>query len=98
MRDLYWVKAQAPNEPYMAWEIVGLLELPGDSLLKVRWASLSPRQKVSYEFGYKIALTHFRTKHTGLEVEEDPYTTLPEDDNVLMEVEVPFDDSDPIAM
>ncbi|RZR76851.1 hypothetical protein BHM03_00001738 [Ensete ventricosum] len=53
---------------------------------------------VSCEFGYKIALTHFRTKHTGLEVEEDPYATLPEDDNVLMEVEVPFDDSDPTAM
>ncbi|RWV83620.1 hypothetical protein GW17_00054744 [Ensete ventricosum] len=55
-------------------------------------------EKPTCELGYKIALTHFRTKHTGLEVEEDPYATLPEDDNVLMEVEVPFDDSDPIAM
>ncbi|RRT57561.1 hypothetical protein B296_00047182 [Ensete ventricosum] len=56
------------------------------------------RPSRSYEFGYKIALTHFRTKHMGLEVEEDPYASLVEDDNVLMEVEVPFDDSDPTAM
>ncbi|RWV84026.1 hypothetical protein GW17_00054298 [Ensete ventricosum] len=53
---------------------------------------------VSYKFGYKIALTHFRTKHPGLEVEEDPYATLLEDDNVPMEAEVPIDDSDPTAM
>ncbi|RWW64281.1 hypothetical protein BHE74_00028493 [Ensete ventricosum] len=51
--------------------------------------------RVSYEFDYKIALTHFQIKHLGLEVEEDPCATLPEDDNVSMEMEVPFDDSDP---
>ncbi|RRT54456.1 hypothetical protein B296_00042632 [Ensete ventricosum] len=47
--------------------------------------------RVSYEFGYKIALTRFRTKHLGLEVEEDPYATLSEDNDVPMDVEVPFD-------
>ncbi|RWW83913.1 hypothetical protein BHE74_00007558 [Ensete ventricosum] len=36
-------------------------------------------QKVSYEFGYKIVLTRFRARHPGLEVEVDD----------------PFDDSDP---
>ncbi|RRT66315.1 hypothetical protein B296_00024256 [Ensete ventricosum] len=51
-----------------------------------------------YEFGYKIALTRFRTKHSRLEVEEDPYAILPEDNNVSMEVDVPFDDSDPLTM
>ncbi|RWW20566.1 hypothetical protein GW17_00015324 [Ensete ventricosum] len=50
---------------------------------------------VSYEFDYKIALTHFQIKHLGLEVEEDPCATHPEDANVSMEMEVPFDDSDP---
>ncbi|RRT55414.1 hypothetical protein B296_00019779 [Ensete ventricosum] len=54
--------------------------------------------RINYEFRYKIALRCFWTKHPGLEVEEDPYATLPEDDNVPMEVEVPFDDSDPIAI
>ncbi|RWV91040.1 hypothetical protein GW17_00046702 [Ensete ventricosum] len=44
--------------------------------------------RVNYEFEYKIALTHFKTKHLGLKVEEGPYTTLPEDDNVPMEVPV----------
>ncbi|RWW14405.1 hypothetical protein GW17_00021824 [Ensete ventricosum] len=51
-----------------------------------------------YEFGYKIALTRFRTKHSRLEVEEDPYAILPEDNNVPMEVDVPFDDNDPLTM
>ncbi|RZS11654.1 hypothetical protein BHM03_00043013 [Ensete ventricosum] len=37
-------------------------------------------------------------QHPGLEVEEDPYATLLEDDNVPMEAEVPIDDSDPTAM
>ncbi|RZR96918.1 hypothetical protein BHM03_00026023 [Ensete ventricosum] len=46
IRDLYQVKAQAPNEPYMAQEIVRLPEMPRDSLLKARWASLTPRHKV----------------------------------------------------
>ncbi|RWW41261.1 hypothetical protein BHE74_00053264 [Ensete ventricosum] len=83
MLDLCWVKAQAPDKPYMAREIAKLPELPGECQLKMR---------------YKIALTHFRTKHPRLEVEEDPYATLLDDDNVPMEVEVPFNDNDPIAM
>ncbi|RWW57469.1 hypothetical protein BHE74_00035749 [Ensete ventricosum] len=49
MRDLYRVKAQAPDKPYMAREIVGLPELPGDSPLKARWASLTPRYKLKDE-------------------------------------------------
>ncbi|RWW37885.1 hypothetical protein BHE74_00056939 [Ensete ventricosum] len=67
-----------------------------EALEKVKTWRMS--SMVSYEFGYKIALTHFRTKYSRLEVEEDPYTTLPEDDNIPMEVEVPFDDSDPTVM
>ncbi|RRT54460.1 hypothetical protein B296_00042633 [Ensete ventricosum] len=46
IRDLCRVKAWVPDEPYMAREIVELLELVGDSPLKVRWASLTPRHKV----------------------------------------------------
>ncbi|RZS16230.1 hypothetical protein BHM03_00048191 [Ensete ventricosum] len=61
-------------------------------------SSLEKMGRVSYEFGYKIALTRFRTKHPGLEVEEDPYATLPEDNDVPMDVEVPFDGSDPPTM
>lgn len=39
-------------------------------------------------------MAHFRVRYPELEIEEDPYETLPEDDNVPME-EVPFDDSNP---
>ncbi|RWW12108.1 hypothetical protein GW17_00024243 [Ensete ventricosum] len=59
---------------------------------------LKKMRRVSYEFGYQIALTCFRTKHLGLEVKEDPYAILPEDDSVPMEVEVPFDNSDQPTM
>ncbi|RRT60235.1 hypothetical protein B296_00016229 [Ensete ventricosum] len=55
-------------------------------------------RRVSYEFGYQIALTYFRTKHLGLAVKEDPYAILSEDDSVPMEVEVPFDNSDQPTM
>ncbi|RRT80147.1 hypothetical protein B296_00000043 [Ensete ventricosum] len=52
--------------------------------------------KVSQEYGYRVALIHFRAWNLKLEIEEDPYATLSEDDNVPME-EVPFNDSDPLA-
>ncbi|RWW74756.1 hypothetical protein BHE74_00017285 [Ensete ventricosum] len=40
----------------------------------------------------------FRVRYPQLEIKEDPYTTLREDDNVPMEAKVPFDDSDPPAI
>ncbi|RRT71567.1 hypothetical protein B296_00015354 [Ensete ventricosum] len=51
--------------------------------------------QINYEYMYRVALAHFRARFPKLEIEEDPYATLPEDDNVPMEVEVLFDDSDP---
>ncbi|RWV88335.1 hypothetical protein GW17_00049592, partial [Ensete ventricosum] len=69
-----------------------LAESPGFKL------DLEKMGRVSYEFGYKIALMTFRTKHPGLEVEEDPYVTLSEDDDAPMEVEAPFDDNNSSAM
>ncbi|RZS08554.1 hypothetical protein BHM03_00039542 [Ensete ventricosum] len=51
--------------------------------------------QVSYKYEYQVALAHFRVRFPKLEVEEDPYATLPEDDDVSMEVEVPFDERDP---
>ncbi|RWW59683.1 hypothetical protein BHE74_00033374 [Ensete ventricosum] len=52
---------------------------------------------ISYEYGYKVVLTCYLARYPQLEIEEDPYTTLPEDDNVSMEANVPFDDSDPLV-
>ncbi|XP_064964560.1 uncharacterized protein LOC135673568 [Musa acuminata AAA Group] len=49
--------------------------------------------RVSYEYGYRIALAHFKGRHPDLEVAEDPFDSLPEDMSVDMPDEVPFDDS-----
>ncbi|RRT51251.1 hypothetical protein B296_00024766 [Ensete ventricosum] len=51
--------------------------------------------QVIYEYGYRVILAFFLARYPQLEVEEGPDTILPEDDDVPMEVEVPFDDSDP---
>ncbi|RRT45238.1 hypothetical protein B296_00023453 [Ensete ventricosum] len=41
--------------------------------------------RVTYEYGYRVALAHFHALHSDSEVEEDPFTIHPEDDLVLME-------------
>ncbi|XP_065007933.1 uncharacterized protein LOC135638644 [Musa acuminata AAA Group] len=48
--------------------------------------------QVSFEYGYRIATSRFRARHPGLEVEEDPFTPHPEDLEVDMPKDVPFDD------
>ncbi|RWW77264.1 hypothetical protein BHE74_00014580 [Ensete ventricosum] len=50
---------------------------------------------VSLEYGYQLALARLRARHPGLEIEEDPFTLLPEDADVPMADEQPFDDSPP---
>ncbi|XP_065014594.1 uncharacterized protein LOC135642395 [Musa acuminata AAA Group] len=49
--------------------------------------------QVTYEYGYRIDLGRFKARHPGLEVEADPFASLPEDRGVDMPDEVPFDDS-----
>ncbi|THU60647.1 hypothetical protein C4D60_Mb07t15000 [Musa balbisiana] len=49
--------------------------------------------QVTYEYGYRIALAHFKVCHPGLEIEEDPFASCPEGLSVNMSDEVPFDDS-----
>ncbi|RWW47161.1 hypothetical protein BHE74_00046870, partial [Ensete ventricosum] len=41
--------------------------------------------RVTYEYGYRVALAHFRSLHPDSEVEEDPFTIRPEDDSMPME-------------
>ncbi|CAL9087943.1 unnamed protein product [Musa textilis] len=53
--------------------------------------------RVSYEYGYKVALARFRACPPGSMVEEDPFTSRPEDQGASMPDEVPFDDSLPGA-
>ncbi|XP_064953622.1 uncharacterized protein LOC135606519 [Musa acuminata AAA Group] len=49
--------------------------------------------EVTYEYGYQIALGRFKTRYPELEVEVDPFASHPEDLDVDMPDEVPFDDS-----
>ncbi|RRT83807.1 hypothetical protein B296_00008345 [Ensete ventricosum] len=51
--------------------------------------------RVTYEYGYRVALARFHAQHPNSEVEEDPFTIHPEDDLVPMEKQQAFDDSDP---
>uniref|UniRef100_A0A804IBZ2 Uncharacterized protein n=1 Tax=Musa acuminata subsp. malaccensis TaxID=214687 RepID=A0A804IBZ2_MUSAM len=50
-------------------------------------------RRVSYKYGYRIALARFKARHPDLEVTEDPFDSFPEDMDVDMPNEVPFDDS-----
>ncbi|RZS00497.1 hypothetical protein BHM03_00030203 [Ensete ventricosum] len=49
--------------------------------------------RVTYEYGYQVALARFHARHPDAEVEEDPFTIHHEDDLVPMERQQAFDDS-----
>ena len=49
--------------------------------------------RVSYEYGYRVALARFKARNPDSEVVEDPFGSFPEDLGVNMPAEVPFDDS-----
>ncbi|RZR91117.1 hypothetical protein BHM03_00019180 [Ensete ventricosum] len=49
--------------------------------------------RVSLEFGYQLALARLQARHPGVEIELDPFVTLPVDADVPMADERPFDDS-----
>ncbi|RRT33197.1 hypothetical protein B296_00058346 [Ensete ventricosum] len=51
--------------------------------------------RVSLEYGYQLALTRLQAQHPGVEIELDPFVTLPEDADVTVADEQPFDDSLP---
>ncbi|RWW46108.1 hypothetical protein BHE74_00047990 [Ensete ventricosum] len=54
----------------------------------------TPSKWLRPRFGrYLVALAHFRVKYPDLEVKENPFANLTEDDNIPMDEEVPFDDS-----
>ncbi|RRT47781.1 hypothetical protein B296_00031606 [Ensete ventricosum] len=46
MRDLYKVRAYSQNEPFLAREMVDLLEVFEEGSLEARWATLTTRSKV----------------------------------------------------
>ncbi|RRT55104.1 hypothetical protein B296_00048712 [Ensete ventricosum] len=58
-------------------------------------SSLEKMGKISYEFGYQMALELLRAKYPEAEVEQDPFDECPEDGNVKMDLCHPFDDNTP---
>ncbi|RZS24090.1 hypothetical protein BHM03_00057124 [Ensete ventricosum] len=51
--------------------------------------------RVSYEFGYRVALERLRGKHSDIMIELDPFVECLEDVNVEMDLDQPFDDGTP---
>ncbi|RRT40170.1 hypothetical protein B296_00039028 [Ensete ventricosum] len=51
--------------------------------------------RVTYKYGYRVALARFHALHSDSKVEEDPFTIHPEDNLVPMKRQQVFDDSDP---
>ncbi|RRT31491.1 hypothetical protein B296_00051578 [Ensete ventricosum] len=51
--------------------------------------------RVSLEYGYQLSLARLQARHPGVEIELDPFVTLPEDADVPMANEQPFDYSLP---
>ncbi|RWW45390.1 hypothetical protein BHE74_00048776 [Ensete ventricosum] len=51
--------------------------------------------RVTYKYGYWVALVSFHALQPDSEVEEDPFTIHPEDNLVPMERQQAFNDSDP---
>lgn len=48
---------------------------------------------MTYEYEYRVALAWFRSKYPDPEIEENPFGSLPKDDNMPIEDEVSFNDS-----
>ncbi|RZR77527.1 hypothetical protein BHM03_00002639 [Ensete ventricosum] len=51
--------------------------------------------RVSLEYGYQLALARLQARHPGVEIELDPFVTLPGDAGIPIADEQPFDDSLP---
>ncbi|RRT62488.1 hypothetical protein B296_00011052 [Ensete ventricosum] len=57
--------------------------------------SLKKIGRVSYEYGYWVALERLRRKHPEIAIEQDPFAKCPNDAIVEMDLNQPFDDSAP---
>ncbi|RWW36352.1 hypothetical protein BHE74_00058648 [Ensete ventricosum] len=58
-------------------------------------SSLEKMGRVSYEFVYRVVLEQLRGKHPDIMIELDPFAECPEDANIEMDLDQPFDDDTP---
>ncbi|RRT41190.1 hypothetical protein B296_00057995 [Ensete ventricosum] len=59
-------------------------------------SSLEKMGRVSYEFGYRVTLERLQGKHPDIMIELDPFAKCPEDANVKMDLDQPFNDDTPL--
>ncbi|RWW85423.1 hypothetical protein BHE74_00005888 [Ensete ventricosum] len=84
VKDLESTRAELPRQSVAQYkESLGFKE------------GLKRMGRVTYEYGYRVALARFRARHPDADVEEDPFTIHPEDDLVPIERQQDFDDSVP---
>ncbi|RRT68843.1 hypothetical protein B296_00023425 [Ensete ventricosum] len=84
VKDLESARAELPRQSVAQYkESLGFKE------------GLKRMGRVTYEYGYRVALARFRARHPDANVEEDQFTIHPEDDLVPMERQQDFDDSIP---
>ncbi|RRT46180.1 hypothetical protein B296_00053406, partial [Ensete ventricosum] len=103
LHDARDVRAQLEEKVLSLTEAVGLLQskLKAEGMTAVTEykasrefeSGLEKMGRVSYEFGYRVALKRFRAKYPDSTVEEYPFPEYPEDENVKMDLCQPFDDS-----
>lgn len=48
--------------------------------------------RVTYKFRYRVAYARLRARYPDLELESDPFTDQPADENIDLPANVPFDD------
>ncbi|RWW61474.1 hypothetical protein BHE74_00031460 [Ensete ventricosum] len=58
-------------------------------------SGLKKMGRVSYEFGYRMALERLRGKHPDITIEQDPFAECSEDANIEMDLDQPFNDGTP---
>ncbi|KAJ8501145.1 hypothetical protein OPV22_011697 [Ensete ventricosum] len=84
VKDLEHARAELPGQPVAQYKgSLGFKE------------GLKRMGRVTYEYGYRVALARFHARYLDADIEEDPFTIYPEDDSVPMERQQDFDDSVP---
>ncbi|RRT69108.1 hypothetical protein B296_00026524 [Ensete ventricosum] len=58
-------------------------------------SGLEKMGRVSYEFGYRVALERLRRKYSKITIEQDPFAKCPDDANIEMDLNQPFGDNTP---
>ncbi|RRT67136.1 hypothetical protein B296_00039559 [Ensete ventricosum] len=96
--DLCKVEDWTGVERYFASIMTRLKTVEGEDPLMPRWSfifRLTQMGRISYEFGFWVALERLWGKYPEVEIEQDPFVECPEDANVGMDLNQPFDDNTP---